>query len=154
MKTLCLLLLLTLGLPCGAQVNGIRFTNDALLSNLLEKAKKTNKLIFIDCFDTICPACKKMDKLVYTDKEVGIFFNNNFINAKFDMLKPEGMKLTETYKIVAIPTYLFLNSKGELVLKAIGFLDSKNFIKIGQSALTPKLLNNEKVISLLVLNTL
>ena len=154
MKLLCLLLFLTLGLSSGAQVNGIRFTNDTLLSTILEKAKKANKLVFIDCYDTFCGACKLMDKQVFPDKEVGSFFNKNFINAKFDMLKSEGIKIQKTYNIRWVPTFLFLNSKGEIVASAIGFLDSKNFIRIGQSALTPKLFSNDKLISLLVLNTL
>jgi thiol:disulfide interchange protein len=139
MKSLYLLLFLSFGLASQAQENGIRFTNDTLLSTLLEKAMNARKLVFINCYDTICGACKLMDKQVYSDKEVGIFFNKNFINAKFDMLSPERLKLLKAYNINALPTFLFVNSKGELVMKAIGYLDSKNFIKIGQTALNPKL---------------
>ncbi len=37
----------------------------------LAKAKKTNKLLFVDAFATWCGPCKMMDKKVFVKKEVG-----------------------------------------------------------------------------------
>ena len=45
-----------------------------------ELAKAQNKLIFIDAYTTWCGPCKLMAKTVFTEKEVGDFYNSNFIN--------------------------------------------------------------------------
>jgi len=139
MRSLFLFIFLTLGLISTAQDNGIRFSPDTLLSSALKKAKADNRLIFIDCFTTWCGPCKNMDKQVYTDDEVGKFFNRNFINVKFDMEKSEGLKIKNSYEVNAYPTFLFLNSKGEKVYYAVGYFDSEPFINIGQNALNANL---------------
>ncbi len=42
------------------------------------KAKQENKHIFLDFYATWCGMCKHMDANVYTDKEIGEFFNRQF----------------------------------------------------------------------------
>ncbi|MGC1390917.1 MAG: DUF255 domain-containing protein [Bacteroidales bacterium] len=135
MRSLPLVLILTFGLNTYAQTKGIKFINDILLSTILKKSKTENKMIFVDCFTYWCAPCKNMDRQIYPDESVGIFYNKNFVNVKFDMEKAEGIKIKKIYNVEAYPTFLYLNSKGELIFKVVGFTDSPTFINIGQNAL-------------------
>jgi thioredoxin-related protein len=139
MKSVFLLLFLTLGLVSKGQENGIRFGSDSLLSSVLRKAMTANMLVFVACYTAWCGPCREMDRQEYSDAEVGKFFNKNFICVKFNMEKPEGLKIGKEYNIKAFPTLLFLNSKGEQIYYYLGSLDSKTFIKIGQNVLNKNL---------------
>ena len=58
---------------------GIEFFHGTL-EEAKEIAKRENKLIFIDCYTTWCGPCKMLSKFVFTDPEMGEFYNENFIN--------------------------------------------------------------------------
>lgn len=134
-KTVLLFLLFPLFVT--AQNNsGIRFQNLSW-SQLLAKAKTEKKLVFVDAFTTWCGPCKQMSAEVFPEKTVGDFFNANFINAKIDMEKGEGLTIAEKYQVEAYPTYLFVNGDGKLVHKAIGYYEVPDFINIGKDAKDP-----------------
>lgn len=129
---------LLLFLPAGILAqDGISFQNQNWKS-LLAAAKKQNKLIFVDAYATWCGPCKSMAKEIFPLKEVGSFFNQNFINAKIDMEKGEGVNLAQEYEVTAYPTYLFINGNGELVHKGIGYLPAEEFLTVAQNALNPE----------------
>lgn len=117
--------------------DGIRFQNQNW-SSLLATAKKQNKLIFVDAYAVWCGPCKAMASQVFPLKEVGTFFNQNFINAKIDMEKGEGVDIAQQYNVTAYPTYLFINGNGELVHKGLGYLPAEQFITVAKNALNPE----------------
>lgn len=134
-KTVLLFLLFPLFVT--AQNNsGIRFQNLSWIQ-LLAKAKAEKKLVFVDAFTTWCGPCKQMSAEVFPEKTVGDFFNANFINAKIDMEKGEGLSIAEKYQVEAYPTYLFVNGDGKIVHKAIGYYEVPDFINIGKDAKDP-----------------
>lgn len=106
---------------------GIRFTQGSW-SEILNEAKKQNKLIFIDIYTTWCGPCKMMSAKVFTENSVGEKFNESFINYKIDAEKGEGVELAKTYAIAAYPTYLFVNGGGELVYRAMGAMPAEKFL--------------------------
>ena len=57
------------------------------LKEALEKAKKENKLVFIDAYTAWCQPCVMMGKNVFTLDKVADFYNRNFINLKIDFGK-------------------------------------------------------------------
>jgi thioredoxin-related protein len=135
MKHSILIVILAIGFTVNAQNKGINFRTDTLLSNLLSHARNENNLIFLDCFTTWCGPCRIMDRNVFSDQEVDNFFNKNFISAKFDMEKGEGLKIKKNYNVNSYPTFLFLDSKGKLIFKAVGYFEANMLIGIGQNAL-------------------
>lgn len=104
----------------------------------LAKAKQENKHVFVDAYAEWCGPCKMMAKNVFTNKEVGEFYNKNFVSYKFDMEKGEGPKFAQEYKIQAYPTLLYFSPKGELVHKGVGGRDNDGFVELGKISLNPE----------------
>ncbi len=114
---------------------GIEFFQGTF-AEAVEKAKKEEKLIFMDAYAEWCGPCKRMAATVFTDAKVGDFFNQNFVCLKRDMEKGEGVDLQRRYPISAFPTLMFINGKGERVHQHIGALDANNFIGLGKTAMS------------------
>ncbi len=108
---------------------------------ILAKAKAEKKLVFMDAYASWCGPCKLMEKNVFTDKSVADFYNANFINARVDMEKGEGRELAMKYGVRSYPTFLFLNGEGEIVGKELGYIQSKEFLALGQRNNNPQLVN-------------
>lgn len=119
-----------------AQNRTINF-NHGTFSEILAQAKKENKLIFIDCYTVWCGPCKWMAKNTFTNDTVADFYNSNFINAKIDMEKDEGIEIAKTYGINAYPTLLYINGDGVQVHRICGAAPAKEFVEMGKDALSP-----------------
>lgn len=117
--------------------DGIKFENDTF-QNILDKAKKENKLIFLDAFASWCGPCKLLERNIFPQKEVGEYYNKNFINARFDMEKGEGRDLARKYGVNTYPSLFFLNGNGEIVYKGTGYMNAPDFIGMGKAALDPE----------------
>ncbi|MEO1435155.1 MAG: thioredoxin family protein [Bacteroidota bacterium] len=130
-----LLILLAVTFTLSAQ-SGIQFANLSW-SETLAKAKTENKLIFVDAYTTWCGPCKAMDKNIFPLESVGAYFNENFVNVKFDMEKGEGLNMAQNYKVAAYPSFLFINGDGDLVHKGLGYHQEDQFVALGQAANDP-----------------
>ncbi len=102
------------------------------------KAQKENKLIFVDVYTTWCSPCKEMAKHIFTNKEVGDFYQEKFINYKLDAEKGEGIELAKTYQIQTFPALMYFSPQGEALHKAFGSRDAESFIGLGNIALDPE----------------
>ncbi len=111
---------------------GIQFTETSW-KEVLKKAKAEKKIIFLDAYASWCGPCKMLQKNVFTKKEVGDYFNKQFINVKMDMEKGEGPTLAQTYPLEAYPTLLFIDGNGRVMKKVIGYQSPDQLLGIGQS---------------------
>lgn len=135
MKKLIFSVLLITSFTAMAQNKGIEFLNDTVLDRVLSKAKAENKLVFIDCYAVWCGPCKFMANNIFIDETVGKFHNSNFINLKYDMEKPYGMKIKQKYQVKGYPTYLYLDTNGEVIHRGIGSTpDAAAFLEISKTA--------------------
>jgi thiol-disulfide isomerase/thioredoxin len=132
---LAALLLLWLG-STQAKAQGMEFAHGTV-AEVLQLAKSTNKLVFVDCFTDWCGPCKWMAANTFTNGDVGKFFNENFVNFKLDMEKGEGVAFAKKYSVNAYPTLLFLDGDGNLAHANIGALPPDQFLKVAQTALDP-----------------
>lgn len=112
---------------------GIEFFNGTW-KEALEKAKQEDKLVFIDAYATWCGPCKRMAKTVFTQNEVGEFFNKTFINLKLDMEKSDGLSFGKKYPVSAYPTLFFLDGNGKIIKKVTGGQNVTGLINAGKSA--------------------
>ncbi len=97
-----------------------------------ELAIKNDQIIFVDAYTAWCGPCKKMAKDIFTQKSVGDYYNQNFINVKLDMEKGEGPTFARKYQVRSYPTLLFIDGGGEIVHRAVGGKPVDAFIQLGQ----------------------
>jgi len=116
---------------------GISFESNSW-EDLLEKASKEKKLIFLDAYTSWCGPCKQMTKKVFTSAKLGKYYNANFVNVKIDMEKGDGPMLRQKYDILAYPTLLYINAEGKLVHKITGYKSVKQMMDEGSVANDPK----------------
>lgn len=113
---------------------GIRFF-EGQWPEAMAKAKAEERLIFADAFASWCGPCKRMAATVFTDPKVGEFFNEHFINVKYDMEKPENAEFARKYPVGAYPTLMILDAEGKVVQKHVGAMTADALIAFGQKAL-------------------
>lgn len=118
-----------------SQSNQEIFFYSADFERTLAFAEEVNRPIFIDLYAFWCGPCRKMSKEVFTDPEIADFFNANFINKKINAEKGEGIELTKKFKVKSYPNLIFLNSKGEVILRAKGYQNAKQLKRLAIKAL-------------------
>lgn len=136
MKKLFSLLIVFISLSVFSQ-ESINFEKGTF-KEILAKAKKEKKLVFMDAFAAWCGPCKMMEKNIFPLPAVSEYYNANFINARFDMEKGEGREIAMKYGVRSYPTFLFLNGDGEVVLKNYGYMGEQDFLTIAKEANQPK----------------
>ena len=130
------MVLVTQAACLSVSAEGIQF-EEGKWADILAKAKAQNKPVFVDAYTTWCGPCKQMSAYIFPDSKVGAFYNQNFINAKIDMEKGEGIKLAEQYAVAAYPTLLFLDGDGNMLHIGVGSRTVADFIALGQEAMNP-----------------
>ncbi|MFA5453600.1 MAG: thioredoxin family protein, partial [Candidatus Methanomethylophilaceae archaeon] len=107
---------------------------DISFDEALKIAQSEGKLVFVDAITENCQPCMMMARNVFTLDKVADFYNKNFVNLKLN-LGTEYTDLAKRYNTFAYPTYLFINSQGELVHMESGFTPADEFIEYGEKAL-------------------
>lgn len=116
----------------------IDFQADPTWGDVLEHAQNTGKVIFLDGYTSWCAPCKKMEKEVFTRPEVANYFNQKFINVKYDMEGAQGDALKENYGVEVFPTYLFISPEGKEIHRIVGAHTAGNdFFDWSRMAVTP-----------------
>ncbi|HEX2901248.1 MAG TPA: DUF255 domain-containing protein [Bacteroidia bacterium] len=121
------------GLKAQSPATGIQFFHGTF-AEAQAKAKKENKLIFMDAYTSWCAPCRFMSANVFTDQSVGEYYNAHFVNIKVDMEKGEGPDLGRRYSVMAYPTLLFIDGNGEVKSRTMGGKPASEFIALGQKA--------------------
>ena len=115
---------------------GVNFENIEY-DEVVMKAKKEKKLIFVDVYTDWCAPCRKMDREVFPDKELGDYINANFVSYKADGQMSTGKMLARKYGVGSYPHYLFLDTKGNLIYKVRGFMRAHELIEEARVAADP-----------------
>ena len=101
-------------------------------SEALQLAKKENKLIFLDIYATWCGPCKKLKANTFSNKEVGKFYNANFINFALNGEEGDGAVLMQKFGLRSFPSLLFIDGNGKVVGQTAGYHNSNQFMELGQ----------------------
>lgn len=136
MKNLLSLLILTFSIALYSQ-KSINFETGTF-KEILAKAKSEKKLVFLDAFAVWCGPCKMMEKNIFPLPAVRDYYNANFINARIDMEKGEGIGIAQRYGIRSYPSYFFLNGDGEVVKHTYGYMGEEPFLAFAKEANDPK----------------
>lgn len=127
-KLIFAMVFLMAGMAAFGQTKGVQFEEKSM-SELLQMAKEQNKPVFIDIYTTWCGPCKYMSNNVFTQQRAGDYFNENFINAKFDAEKGEGIQVAKEYGVRAYPTFIIIDPDGKEIGKVIGGDEVDAFIQ-------------------------
>jgi thiol:disulfide interchange protein len=134
-KTAIFILLMTLWVTVGFKDagggKGIQFFKGTM-AEALTKAKEQQKPIFIDVYATWCGPCKELKRSTFKDKEVGEYFNKNFINIAVDGDTKEGIKVLQDYDVRSYPTLLIIDSGAKQLAKAEGFMKPHILVNFGR----------------------
>lgn len=105
------------------------------LDKALTKAKKENKLVFIDTYFTGCIPCEQMDKEVFPNSAVNKALSSNFVTLKVNVFTEKlGDTLKTQHILNGFPTFLVLNNNGNLVASVSGYKDPGDLITFLSSA--------------------
>ncbi|MCR9288980.1 MAG: thioredoxin domain-containing protein [Bacteroidetes bacterium] len=113
----------------------VDFVKTTKYQSILAKSLKQSKPVFIDFTATWCAPCKLMDKRVFTDKNMVSYLNENFINYKVDADEDFAKELTLRYSVTAIPTLLFVNSNGDILVRKEGAAFQTELRGLGDEAI-------------------
>lgn len=98
---------------------------------VIAKAKADCKPVMIDFYADWCAACKELDSLVYSTKEVAAE-SERFVNIKVDGTADHDVleKLYKKYGVAGLPTVAFVDAMGELLSdpKVTGYLPPAKFL--------------------------
>lgn len=114
---LSLFALISITFFTSAQIN---FTNISW-EDVLIKAQKEEKSIFVDVYTTWCAPCKKLSKTTFQDEGLGKSMNERFISIKWDAESEAHEALSNKYEVSSFPTLLYFSPEGELIRKETGF---------------------------------
>jgi thioredoxin-related protein len=144
--TICLFLLPFLSFR-ALQQTGIHFETKASWKEILYKAKKDNKYVFVDCYATWCAPCKEMERTVFSSEDVGNTLNERFISVRvqFDTASADNPEIKRWYEdahqmnsafqVNALPTYLFFSPEGQIIHRDLGLMSPEQFKALAYNSL-------------------
>ncbi|MEG2556542.1 MAG: thioredoxin family protein [Odoribacter sp.] len=112
---------------------GIRFEKGTF-AGALEKARKENKMVFVDVYAVWCGPCKWMSNTVFLDPEIGKYTDEHFVSIKIDSERGEGPSVKTRYAVEGLPGYLFLDSEGNVVYRKEGSMPAEKFMAVLKQA--------------------
>lgn len=127
-------LVMITGTHATSEGQGIKF-HEGTWAEALKKAKKENKLIFLDISASWCGPCKMLKRTTFPNAEVGAFYNKNFINVEVDGEVGEGIILAQKYRITGYPSLIYIDKNERAVLQTAGYRPADMFIKLGEQAI-------------------
>ncbi|MFW5820780.1 MAG: thioredoxin family protein [Bacteroidota bacterium] len=135
MKYLLIVILFFVAIP-GSVIGQIEFREilkEEDWNAAMEDARTGDKLVFLDIYATWCGPCKYLENNVYTDKALGEYYNENYINLKMDGESPFGAKMAHEYALTAYPTMYFLQPDEQIITMLVGVREANPLNSLGKT---------------------
>lgn len=126
-KTIYMMVFLTLGIlgNLSAQMTLFQGTFD----EAMKKAQAEKKDLFVDFYADWCGPCKMMASEVFTNKEVGDYFNAHFVCVQVNVEAKENTEVSKKYNVTALPTMAFISRDGKELRRVQGAVPPESLIK-------------------------
>lgn len=118
----------------------VKFESDINLA--FEKAKKENKLVFVEYYNSTCTICLSIEPL-FDNAEMADFYNQHFVSYKINTR--DGMKskdslfmASQKLKFQGVPFFLFFDTERNFVHYSGAKAEVDYLINIGKKALNPE----------------
>jgi thiol:disulfide interchange protein len=112
------------------------FQNSKTLMPVLEMAKVAKKPVFVDFHAKWCGPCKMMDQHVFTNDATAKVLNGKFVSLKVDTDEQSGADIAGIYEVTALPTLIFMDASGKVLVRSVGGIDAQSFNDLAQQALS------------------
>jgi thiol:disulfide interchange protein len=112
----------------------IAFVQMDTLNEVLKKAKREKKAVFLDFYTTWCMPCRMMDESVFKDEELVDYLNQNVICMKVNAEKGNGPNLKILFGVNAYPTMIFVDTNGNELDRHEGGMSTADFKKMAKAA--------------------
>ena len=130
-------ILLGLTLATGAVTAQTNFRSIDF-NEALKQSQAENKLVFIDFYTDWCGPCRKMSKEVFPQKQVGDYFNAQFVCIKLNAEK-EGKELAQKFEVKAYPTFIIADQQGNAKATITGAFPADAFVAKVKNELNPEM---------------
>lgn len=100
----------------------------------LKKAQEEKKDLFVDFYADWCGPCKAMANEVFTQTEVGEYFNAHFVCVQVNVEAKENNEIAKKYNVTALPTMVFISREGKELRRIQGAVPPESLIKEGKIA--------------------
>ncbi len=97
------------------------------------KAKKENKLYFIEFYAKWCEPCKWMDENTFTNPSLSGYVSDNYVPVKLDVENLNGFVWKQKYKVQYLPTIVVLNADGMLLGKYEKSMNARDLQRVLES---------------------
>lgn len=114
MKLLFYLNILVVIITFNAQ-SQILFERDLQWSQVLQKAQKEKKLIFLQLEDSKCTQCNEVASQGFSSSIMREKFAVNFVCFRINVETPEGKSIAAKYELGGFPVSLFLDAEGNIL---------------------------------------
>lgn len=106
----------------------------------LQEAKRLNRPVLVDVYTQWCGWCKRMDRDVYSRREVREYLGSNFVTVKIDAESSDPARydgrsytlrsLAGFFRVTGYPTTLFLKANGEHLVNVPGYVEADKFLLV------------------------
>ncbi len=97
----------------------------------VKEAKSDKKIVMVDIYTDWCGWCKKLDKDVYSNKEVQAKLAKDFVSAKINPEKgAANAKVAQNFGVRGFPYILFVDGDGKKVHSISGYVPAADFLKV------------------------
>lgn len=119
-SSIIFLIVLSLGISMiyGLGISSGEKGKNKLPEDRIKELIANKKPFLIDFYADWCPPCKAMKPILEKLEEK---YKGQVEIVRVDVDAPENRSLVLKYKIVSIPTFIFINSKGKVSKKIIGY---------------------------------
>ncbi|MEZ4886397.1 MAG: thioredoxin family protein [Chitinophagales bacterium] len=104
-------------------------------------ARHLQRPLFVEAYSDTCGLCMQMEESVFSQEEVGSFYNNHFVNLKINVDKAEGHSFSKKYKVQVLPDLIFLHPMGYPIYRDLGDKDKVQLLTLAYKALKSPLIS-------------
>ncbi|MFQ6084076.1 MAG: tetratricopeptide repeat protein [Candidatus Aminicenantia bacterium] len=101
------------------------------LEEALSLALKENKNIALNVSAKWCPYCQKLDQEIY-QTQIGEKLFKNLICVNVDFDTKYGQEMKKKFRVIGLPTIIFLSPQGKEIDRIIGYSEKNHFINLAK----------------------
>ena len=113
---------------------GVNFVHGSW-DDIQNLALQKEKPIFVKVHADWCLPCKNLDLEIFSENEVGAYYNKHFINYIIDVDSPEGIQFKDRYEVKYLPDLLFFAPNGQLLFRNNNLNNKVQVLAVAYSAL-------------------